>query len=88
MLHFTSPTYQGLPIVGKFEMKLIQLFFFFCRTLWPAGSQFPKKESNLCPLQWKRGVLTIGQPGKSRPNFLMVALNSWEAILQCFSNCS
>ena len=26
---------------------------------------FPNKGSNLCLLQWRRGVLTIGSPGKS-----------------------
>ena len=29
------------------------------------GSQFPSQGSNLCPLQWKRGVLTTGPPRKS-----------------------
>ena len=30
------------------------------------GSQFPNQESDLCPLQWKRRVFTIGHPGKSQ----------------------
>ena len=30
-----------------------------------AGSYFPDQGSNLCPLQWKYGVLTTGPPGKS-----------------------
>ena len=29
------------------------------------GSQFPDQGSNQRPLQWKRGVLTTGPPGKS-----------------------
>ena len=32
-----------------------------------AGSYFPDQGSNPCPLQWKRGVLTAGPPGKSPP---------------------
>ena len=34
--------------------------------MWYAGSQFPDQGLNLCPLQWKRRVLTTGPPGKSR----------------------
>ena len=30
-----------------------------------AGSQFTNQGSHPCPLQWKQGVLTTGQPGKS-----------------------
>ena len=32
---------------------------------WHTGSEFPDQGSNLCPLQWKCGVLTTGPPGKS-----------------------
>ena len=41
------------------------LFFFFCHTMWHAGSQFPNQGSKLGLLQWKLGVLTTGPPGKS-----------------------
>ena len=40
-------------------------FFFFGCTTRHAGSQFPNQGSNPSPLQWKRGVLTTGPPGKS-----------------------
>ena len=39
--------------------------FFFWPHVWHAESQFPEKELNPCPQQWKRGVLTTGPPGKS-----------------------
>ena len=35
-------------------------FFFHC-----AACSFPDQGSNLCPLQWKHGVLTTGPPGNS-----------------------
>ena len=35
------------------------------------GILVPDKGSNPCPLQWKRGVLTTGPPGKSPENLLM-----------------
>ena len=40
-------------------------FFFFGYATRHAGSQFPDQGSNPRPLQWKRGVLTTGLPGKS-----------------------
>ena len=46
-------------------MFLWRFFFFFYCTAQHAGSQFPDQELNLCPLQWKRGVLTTEPPGKS-----------------------
>ena len=33
--------------------------------MWHEESQFPDQGLNLCPLQWKHGVLTTGPPGKS-----------------------
>ena len=47
------------------------VFFFFSNTEWHVGSQFPHQGSNLCPLQWKRGVLTIEPPGKSLTVLIM-----------------
>ena len=44
---------------------LLGVIFFFGLATWLAGSQFPDQGSNLCPLQWKHGVLT-GPPGNSR----------------------
>ena len=41
--------------------KQIIYFFPFGRTT----RNFPDHGSNPCPLQWKRGVLTAGPPGKS-----------------------
>ena len=37
---------------------------------WLVGSWFPDQGSNPCPLQWKRGVLTTGLPGKSVGHFI------------------
>ena len=67
---------RPLPLVGRMEVafpawvclfkKIIYLFkFIFGHTARHAGSQFPDQGSNLCPLQWKRRVLTTGPPGKS-----------------------
>ena len=39
--------------------------------MWPAGSELPDQGSNLCPLQWKRGVLTTGPPGNSPIIYLL-----------------
>ena len=45
----------------------MKVFFFISglSTTHLAGSQCPNQRSNLCPLQWKRGVLTTGPPGNS-----------------------
>ena len=40
-------------------------FFFSFLTAQHVGSQFPNQGSNLQPLHWNCGVLTIGSPGKS-----------------------
>ena len=36
----------------------IFLFYLFGPAVQHAGSEFPDQRSNLCPLQWKPGVLT------------------------------
>ena len=41
------------------------VFFFLATATRHVGSQFPDQGLNLCPLQWKCGVLTTGPPGKS-----------------------
>ena len=43
----------------------VGFFFFFGLTTWHEGSWFPDQGSNPHPLQWHRGVLTAGLPGKS-----------------------
>ena len=40
--------------------------FFFGYTMRHAGSYLPDRGSNLCPLQWKPGVLTTGPPGQTQ----------------------
>ena len=50
------------------------LFLFVWVFFWPclvAGRiyYFPDQGLNLCPVQWKHGVLTAGLPGNSRLNF-------------------
>ena len=67
LYHFTF-----LPTVHKgfnfFEFSptphIIVLFFFFLAAPCVMRN-FPDQGLNLCPLQWKRGVLTTGPPGKS-----------------------
>ena len=52
-------------------VNLFSTFFFsffkktFGCTTQHAGSQFPDQGSNPHPLQWNRGLLTTGPPGKS-----------------------
>ena len=50
----------------------IQIFFFFLAAQYCAacGILVPWPGINLCPLQWKGGVLTTGPPGKS-PDFFL-----------------
>lgn len=38
--------------------------------MWPVGSWFPDKESNLCPLHWEPGPLATGPPVTSLYSFL------------------
>ena len=56
-----SPCSLSLPLLSipppAFENSI--LYFF---SVFPQGSQFPSQGSNLCPCQWKQGVLA---PGKS-----------------------
>ena len=58
-------------LLSRFEMDGLPIlfiyfyFYFFGCASRRAGSYFPDQALNLCPLQWKRGVLTTGPPGKS-----------------------
>ena len=56
-----------LPI--PYIVLLGKIFFFFGHAMQHAGSSFPDQGSNLCPLQWKHGVLTTGLPGKFPRHF-------------------
>ena len=60
--HPSNPQMTLLPINYKNNS-----FFFLIlgHTAQHVGSQFPNQGSNPCSLQWKRGVLTTGPPGKS-----------------------
>lgn len=40
-----------------------------------AGASFPDQGSNLPPLQWERGALTRGPPGKSQSQDISVSLS-------------
>ena len=40
-------------------------FFFFFLAASLSMHNFPNQRSNLCHLQWKHGILTIGSTGKS-----------------------
>ena len=44
---------------------LVIFFFFFGHTVQHVGSLYPDQELNLCSLQWKCGVLTIGPARKT-----------------------
>ena len=44
-------------------------YYFFGRAARIAGSQFPSRGLNPCPLQWKHRVLTTGLPGNSLRQF-------------------
>ena len=43
-------------------LSLLSLFF---RIRWHRGSYFPDQGLNPCSLQWKRNILTTGEPGKA-----------------------
>ena len=40
--------------------------YYFDQAEWHAGSYFPDRGLNLCPVQWKCRVLTAGLPRKSQ----------------------
>ena len=42
---------------------IFKIYWFYCRA---CGIEIPIHVLNLCPLHWKRGVLTTGPPGKPR----------------------
>ena len=68
-LNARAKTTQLLEYIGGNLMTLSQanisfFFFFFGHNPWHVGSQFPKKGSIPCALQWKHRVLTTGLPGK------------------------
>ena len=51
--------------VSVLQISSFVSFFFFGCDMCHAGSQFPGRGLNPCPLQWNQGVLTPGPPGKS-----------------------
>ena len=51
------------------EVKINVIFFFLGCATRHIESQFPDQGWNLCPLQWKREVLTTGPPGNSQNNY-------------------
>ena len=60
--------------------------FFFGHTMWYMESQFPDQRSNLCPLQWKPRVLTIGLPGKPLYPFFRFHIKTISHDI-CQNNC-
>lgn len=66
----TKPSPASEPSFPQQLLFHLQFSFFNC-AVWHVGSQFPDGELNLCPLQWRLGVLTTAPPGKSLTcNFL------------------
>ena len=62
-------------------------FFFFLAVLPTAcGILIPNQGSNPRPLQWKRGVLTTGQPRKSQLFTLLSLLLRQEKENPCFNS--
>ena len=71
----------------KFTESLVRLFCL--TTSQQVGSLFLKQGSNLCPLQWKQGILTTGQGGKSMTDFTCSVncsnyfqLKAWYKLIQ------
>ena len=54
--------------------------------IWDVGPLFLDQGSNLCPLQWKQGVLTTGQGVKSMTDFLTCSVNrsNYFQLKACF----
>ena len=44
-------------------------FLLFSHAAWHVKVKFPDQEPNPCPLHWKQGVLTTGQPGQFLDEF-------------------
>ena len=67
---------------NNFFLRFILFFIlFFGHAMRHVESYFPDQRSNQGPLQWKRGVLTTGPPGKS-----LCASNFIHTILQNVSD--
>ena len=58
-------SHWGLPGAGHSSSSFYFLNLVFGHAPRHVGSLFPDQGLNLCPLQWKRRVLTTGPPGKS-----------------------
>ena len=61
-------------LIILFFFKFICIYFFGC-TMQHERSYFPLQGSNLCPLLWKLRFLTIGPPGKSPFQSLLINLD-------------
>ena len=59
----TPPRFQKPPHDTLF-LTVNLILFFFGHNTGHVGSLFPDQGSNPSPLEWMRGVLTTGQPGK------------------------
>ena len=87
---FHSEPFTGSPAYLFIYFYSIYLFIFL--TEWHVGSWFHDQGLNLCPLQWKRGVLTTGPPGKSpsanlklKPKSFMMAWRAPQGLALVFS---
>ena len=65
ILAIVNSAAMNIRVHVSFRIGVFGVFFFFIPRSGTAGSYFPDQRLNLCPLQWKRGVLTTGRPGKS-----------------------
>ena len=57
------------------RLSFYSFFLFFSCATQHAESHFPNQGQNLCPLQWKCGVLTTEPPEKSQLFFFFVIKN-------------
>ena len=56
---------QGQSREANISWEFLILLLLFRHTERHVGSYFPDQGKNLCPLQWKYGILTTGLPQKS-----------------------
>ena len=84
-----------VPLVQMSTQAKGKIAYLCCENIlteWHVGSWFHDQGLSLCPWQWKRGVLTIGPPGKSpstnlklKPKSFMMAWRAPQGLALVFS---